>query len=554
MGESFADLFEESFEQVEMKKGSLITGVVIAIDSEVVTINVGLKSEGVVSRSEFLNAAGDLEVAVGDEVLVALQEIEDGLGATQVSRERAREMELWQQLEKIQANDETVTGVISARVKGGFNVELGGIRAFLPGSLIDTRPLQDVSHLEGIDLEFKIIKIDMLRNNVVVSRRALMDEANKAQRAQVLATLEEGAVVKGFVKNLTDYGAFIDLGGLDGLLHITDIAWRRIKHPSEMLTAGADIEVKVLKFDAEKQRVSLGLKQLQQDPWTSFTDTYPVGSRLPATVTTVTDYGCFARVSDGIEGLVHASEMSWMKRNLHPSKMVAVGEEIEVMILDINGEKRRLSLGMKQCSESPWVAFSNQYSEGDKVSGKLNSKTDFGLFIGLEDGIDGLVHVSDIDWNKSDESLLESFQKGQQIDAVILSIDTERQRVALGIKQMAGDPFSDYATANVKGTEVKGTIAEVTPGGLLVDLATDVQGFLKRGELAQGQDLSDFKEGQEITSFVASLDRKGRSISLAIRAQEAAAQRVQMQELNTKLIVSEGPTTIGDLIKEQLKK
>ena len=552
MGESFADLFKESFEQVEMKKGSLITGVVIAIDSEVVTINVGLKSEGGVSRSEFLYAAGELDVAVGDEVLVALQEIEDGLGATQVSRERAREMELWQQFEKIQANDETVTGVISARVKGGFNVELGGIRAFLPGSLIDTRPLQDVSHLEGIDLEFKIIKIDMLRNNVVVSRRAFMDEANKAQRAQVLATLEEGAVVKGFVKNLTDYGAFIDLGGLDGLLHITDIAWRRIKHPSEMLTAGADIEVKVLKFDAEKQRVSLGLKQLQQDPWTSFTDTYPVGSRLPATVITVTDYGCFARVSDGIEGLVHASEMSWMKRNLHPSKMVAVGEEIEVMILDINGEKRRLSLGMKQCSESPWVAFSNQYSEGDKVSGKLNSKTDFGLFIGLEDGIDGLVHVSDIDWNKSDESLLESFKKGQQIDAVILSIDTERQRVALGIKQMAGDPFSDYAAANVKGTEVAGTIAEVTPGGLLVDLATDVQGFLKRGELAQ--DLSDFKEGQEITSFVANLDRKGRSISLAIRAQEAAAQRVQMQELNTKSIEPEGPTTIGDLIKEQLKK
>jgi small subunit ribosomal protein S1 len=554
MGESFADLFEESFEQVEMKKGSLITGVVIAIDSEVVTINVGLKSEGVVSRSEFLDAAGELEVAVGDDVLVALQEIEDGLGATQVSRERAREMERWHQLEKIQKDDETVTGVISARVKGGFNVELGGIRAFLPGSLIDTRPLQDVSHLEGIDLEFKIIKLDMLRNNVVVSRRALMDEANKAQRTQVLSTLEEGAVVKGFVKNLTDYGAFIDLGGLDGLLHITDIAWRRIKHPSEMLTAGADIEVKVLKFDAEKQRVSLGLKQLQQDPWTSFTDTYPVGSRLPATVTTVTDYGCFARVSDGIEGLVHASEMSWMKRNLHPSKMVAVGEEIEVMILDINGEKRRLSLGMKQCSESPWVAFSNQYSEGDKVSGKLNSKTDFGLFIGLEDGIDGLVHVSDIDWNKSDESLLESFQKGQQIDAVILSIDTERQRVALGIKQMAGDPFSDYATANVKGTEVTGTIAEVTPGGLLVDLTTDVQGFLKRGELAQGQDLSDFKEGQEIISFVANLDRKGRSISLAIRAQEAAAQRVQMQELNTKSIESEGPTTIGDLIKEQLKK
>ena len=394
----------------------------------------------------------------------------------------------------------------------------------------------------------------MLRNNVVVSRRALMEEANKAQRAQVLATLEEGAVVKGFVKNLTDYGAFIDLGGLDGLLHITDIAWRRIKHPSEMLTAGADIEVKVLKFDAEKQRVSLGLKQLQQDPWTSFTDSYPTGSRLTATVTTVTDYGCFARVSDGIEGLVHASEMSWMKRNLHPSKMVSVGEEIEVMILDINGEKRRLSLGMKQCSESPWVAFAKQYSEGDKVSGKLNSKTDFGLFIGLEDGIDGLVHVSDVDWNKSDESLLEGYQKGQEIEAVILSIDTERQRVALGIKQMAGDPFSDFAAANAKGTEVKGNIAEVTSGGLLVNLADGVQGFLKRGELAQGQDLSDFSEGQEIVSFVASIDRKNRSVSLAIRAQEAAQQRVQMQELNTQSIESEGPTTIGDLIKEQLKK
>ena len=551
MGESFADLFEESLQQVEMKKGSLITGVVIAIDSEVVTINVGLKSEGVVSLSEFLNAAGELEVAVGDDVLVALQEIEDGLGATQISRERAREMERWQQLEKIQTADETVTGVISARVKGGFNVELGGIRAFLPGSLIDTRPLQDISHLEGIDLDFKIIKLDILRNNVVVSRRALMDEANKAQREEVLSTLEEGAVVKGFVKNLTDYGAFIDLGGLDGLLHITDIAWRRIKHPSEMLTAGADIEVKVLKFDAEKQRVSLGLKQLQQDPWTSFTDTYPVGSRLPATVTTVTDYGCFARVSDGIEGLVHASEMSWMKRNLHPSKMVAVGDEIEIMILDINSEKRRLSLGMKQCSESPWVAFAKQYSEGDKVTGKLNSKTDFGLFIGLEDGIDGLVHVSDVDWNKSDESLLEEYQKGQQVEAVILSIDSERQRVALGIKQMAGDPFSDFAGANGKGSEVTGIIAEVTPGGLLVNLAEGVQGFLKRGELAQGQDLSDFSEGQ---SFVASVDRKARSIALAIRAQEAAQQRAQMKELNTQSIDLEGPTTIGDLIKEQLKK
>jgi len=554
MGESFADLFEESLQQVEMKKGSLITGVVIAIDSEVVTINVGLKSEGVVPRAEFLNAAGELEVAVGNDVLVALQEIEDGLGATQISRERAREMERWQQLEKIQTADETVTGVISARVKGGFNVELGGIRAFLPGSLIDTRPLQDISHLEGIDLDFKIIKLDILRNNVVVSRRALMDEANKAQGEQVLSTLEEGAVVKGFVKNLTDYGAFIDLGGLDGLLHITDIAWRRIKHPSEMLTAGADIEVKVLKFDAEKQRVSLGLKQLQQDPWTSFTDTYPVGSRLPATVTTVTDYGCFARVSDGIEGLVHASEMSWMKRNLHPSKMVAVGDEIEIMILDINSEKRRLSLGMKQCSESPWVAFAKQYSEGDKVTGKLNSKTDFGLFIGLEDGIDGLVHVSDVDWNKSDESLLEEYQKGQQVEAVILSIDSERQRVALGIKQMTGDPFSDFSSANGKGSEVTGTIAEVTPGGLLVNLAEGVQGFLKRGELAQGQDLSDFSEGQSLTSFVASVDRKARSIALAIRAQEAAQRRAQMKELNTQSIDSEGPTTIGDLIKEQLKK
>ena len=554
MSENFADLFEESLQQVEMKKGALITGEVIGIDSEVVTINVGLKSEGVVPRSQFLSAAGELEVAVGDTVQVALQEVEDGLGSTQVSRERAKQLERWQELEKLQVAEEPVTGVITARVKGGFNVELNGVRAFLPGSLIDTRPLQDTSHLEGQDLQFKIIKLDIERNNVVVSRRALLDEANKAQREEILANLEEGSVVKGFVKNLTDYGAFIDLGGLDGLLHITDIAWRRIKHPSEMLKVGQEIDVKVLKFDEEKQRVSLGHKQLQQDPWSSFVDTYPVGSRLPATVTTVTDYGCFARVAEGIEGLVHSSEMSWMKRNLHPSKMVHSGQEIEVMILDVNSDKRRLSLGMKQCSESPWVAFSKQYAEGDKVSGKLNSKTDFGLFIGLADGIDGLVHISDIDWNRSDEALLADYQKGEDIEAVILSIDTERERVALGIKQMAGDPFGDFADANKKGAEVTATVTEVTSGGLAVELAPGVPGFLKRGEMGDDQQLSDFNEGDQITAYVGAIDKKGRSVGLSIRGHEAAAQRAQLQELNTQSVDTAGPTTIGDLIKEQLEK
>ncbi len=554
MGESFADLFEESLQQVEMNKGALITGEVIAIDSEVITVNVGLKSEGVVPRNQFMNAAGELEVAVGDQVKVALQEIEDGLGATQISRERAKQLERWQELEQLQQADEAVTGVITARVKGGFNVDLNGVRAFLPGSLIDTRPLQDTSHLEGKDLQFKLIKLDVDRNNVVVSRRALLDEANKAQREEILANLEEGAVVKGFVKNLTDYGAFIDLGGLDGLLHITDIAWRRIKHPSEMLKVGEEIEVKVLKFDEEKQRVSLGHKQLQQDPWSSFVDSYPVGSRLPATVTTVTDYGCFARVAEGIEGLVHSSEMSWMKRNLHPSKLVHPGQEIEVMILDVNTDKRRLSLGMKQCSESPWVAFSKQYAEGDKVSGKLNSKTDFGLFIGLADGIDGLVHISDIDWNRSDESLLQDYNKGEEIEAVILSIDTERERVALGIKQMAGDPFNDYADAHKKGSEVTATVTEVTSGGLAVELAAGVAGFLKRGELGDDQQLADFAEGDAVTAYIGNVDKKSRNINLSIRGHEAAAQRAQLQELNTQSVDSSGPTTIGDLIKEQLEK
>lgn len=554
MGESFADLFEESLQQVEMKKGALITGEVISIDSEVVTVNVGLKSEGVVPRSQFVNIKGELEVAVGDHVQVALQEVEDGLGSTQISRERAKQLERWQQLEQLLNAEEPVTGVITARVKGGFSVELSGVRAFLPGSLIDTRPLQDTSHLEGQDLQFKIIKLDVERNNVVVSRRALLDEANKAQREEVLSNLEEGAVVKGFVKNLTDYGAFIDLGGLDGLLHITDIAWRRIKHPSEMLKVGQEIDVKVLKFDEEKQRVSLGHKQLQQDPWSSFVGSYAVGDKLPATVTTVTDYGCFARVADGIEGLVHSSEMSWMKRNQHPSKMVHTGQEIEVMILDVNSDKRRLSLGMKQCSESPWVAFSKQYAEGDKVSGKLNSKTDFGLFIGLADGIDGLVHISDIDWNRSDEGLLQDFQKGEEIEAVILSVDTDRERVALGIKQMVSDPFNSFADANKKGSEVTATITEVTSGGLAVSLDAGVAGFLKRGELGNEQSLSDFNEGDQITAYVANIDKKARSVALSIRGHETATQRAQLKELNTQSVDSAGPATIGDLIKEQLDK
>jgi small subunit ribosomal protein S1 len=552
MGENFADLFEASLQQVEMKKGALIKGEVIGIDSEVVTINVGLKSEGVVPRLQFINANGELEVAIGDQVQVALQEVEDGLGTTQISRERAKQLERWRELEVIQIEDAPVSGIITARVKGGFNVDLDGVRAFLPGSLIDTRPLQDTSHLEGQNLQFKVIKLDVDRNNVVVSRRALLDEANQVQREQILSNLEEGTVVKGFVKNLTDYGAFIDLGGLDGLLHITDIAWRRIKHPGEMLKVGEEIDVKVLKFDRERQRVSLGHKQLQQDPWSSFVDTYSIGSRLSATVTTVTDYGCFARVGEGIEGLVHSSEMSWMKRNQHPSKLVYSGQEIEVIILDINSDKRRLSLGMKQCTESPWVTFSKQYAEGDKVTGKLNSKTDFGLFIGLTDGIDGLVHISDIAWHHSNEELLQNYQKGQEIEAVVLSIDTERERVALGIKQMFDDPFNDFADAYSKGDAVTGIIAEVASSGLSVNLADGVQGFLKRGELSVTE-LSDYKQSDEITAYIAGIDRKSRSVSLSVYTHEVTAQR-RPSVPSAKIGNSIGPTTIGGLIKEQLKR
>jgi small subunit ribosomal protein S1 len=475
------------------------------------------------------------------------------LGTTQISRERAKQLERWRELEALQVAEAPVNGIITARVKGVFNVDLDGVRAFLPGSLIDTRPLQDTSHLEGQNLQFKVIKLDVERNNVVVSRRALLDEANKAQREQILSNLEEGSVVQGLVKNLTDYGAFIDLGGLDGLLHITDIAWRRIKHPGEMLKVGEEIDVKVLKFDRERQRVSLGHKQLQQDPWSHFVDTYAIGSRLSATVTTVTDYGCFARVGEGVEGLVHSSEMSWMKRNQHPSKLVYCGQEIDVIILDINSDKRRLSLGMKQCTESPWVTFSKQYAEGDKVTGKLNSKTDFGLFIGLADGIDGLVHISDIAWHRSDEELLHDYQKGEEIEAIVLSIDTERERVALGIKQMVSDPFNEFADNHNKADAVTGSIAEVVASGLLVNLATGVQGFLKRGELS-GTELSDYAQGDEITAYVAGIDKKSRSVSLSVYTKEVTERRARSQIPKTKTEDSTGPTTIGGLIKEQLEK
>ena len=554
MAESFVDLFEEYLEQIEIKKDALITGEVIAIDSEMVTINVGLKSEGIVPRNQFTDANGALEVAVGDQVLVALQEIEDGLGATQISRERAKQLERWQVLETHYQQQTHVTGVITASIKGGFQVDLNGVQAFLPGSLIDVRPLQETSHLEGIDLQFLLIKLDEHRNNVVVSRRAVLEKTNKVQREEVLASLTEGAQVTGFVKNITDYGAFIDLGGVDGLLHITDIAWRRIKHPSEILTVGQKIEVKVLKFDEQKQRVSLGYKQLQQDPWTAFVNDNPVGSRLPATVTTITDYGCFARVSDGIEGLVHSSEMSWVRRNLHPSKLVKVGAEVEVMLLDVNQSKRRLSLGMKQCQQNPWVNFSSQFAVGEKVTGKLNSKTDFGLFVSLADGVDGLVHISDIAWHRSDESLLVDYHKGDDVEALILSIDTERERIALGVKQLHSDPFNDYIQANAKGTQVTGTVTEIASGGLFIALATDVIAFLKRSELSEEKSLNDYKEGEEISAFIGQVDKKGRSIQLSIRTNEEASNREKMQQLRTQPVAVDGPTTIGDLIKEQLDK
>ena len=556
MSESFAELFEESLKSVDMVPGSIVTGVVIDVDKDWVTVHAGLKSEGVIPASQFLDENGDLTLSVGDEVQVALETVEDGFGETRLSREKAKRAESWKILEAAHAAEEVVKGVINGKVKGGFTVDVSGIRAFLPGSLVDVRPVRETAHLEGKDLEFKVIKLDQKRNNVVVSRRAVLEQANSAEREELLANLQEGMAVKGVVKNLTDYGAFVDLGGVDGLLHITDMAWKRIKHPSEIVNVGDEIDVKVLKFDRERNRVSLGLKQLGEDPWISITQRYPEGARVKATVTNLTDYGCFAELEEGVEGLVHVSEMDWTNKNIHPSKVVQLGDEVEVMILDIDEERRRISLGIKQCQENPWDAFGRQYAKGDKISGKIKSITDFGIFIGLEGGIDGLVHLSDISWNETGEEAVRAYKKGDELETVILAIDPERERISLGIKQLETDPFTSFVTENDKGSIVVGTIKELDAKGAVIVLAEDVEGTLKASEISR-EKVEDarnvLKEGEEVEAKIVAVDRKNRAINLSIKAKDQDEEKAAIKEHSSKSVEAAAPATLGDLIKAQME-
>lgn len=554
MTESFAELFEASLKDLDVARGSIITGTVVAIDSDWVTVNAGLKSEGVIPREEFLNEAGELEVAVDDEVEVAVDAIDDGMGLTRLSREKAKRAEIWTELEAAFDKEEIIQGQISGKVKGGFTVDIGLIRAFLPGSLVDIRPVRDVAHLENKDLEFKVIKLDPKRNNVVVSRRAVMEAEHSAEREQLLENLQEGIALKGIVKNLTDYGAFVDLGGIDGLLHITDMAWRRIKHPSEIVEVGQEIEVKVLKFDRDKMRVSLGLKQLGEDPWHDIVGRYPEGTRVQAKVTNLTDYGCFAEIEEGVEGLVHVSEMDWTNKNIHPSKVVSIGDEVEVMILDIDEVRRRISLGIKQCQENPWDAFDNKYEKGARISGKIKSITDFGIFIGLEGGIDGLVHLSDISWEETGEDAVRNFARGDELETVILSVDAERERISLGIKQLTDDPFAQYVSTNERNAVVSGTVTAVDAKGATVELADNVEGYLRVTELSRErvEDASTvLKEGEQVEVKIIAIDRKTRSISLSIKAKDADEERETLEGL--KQDDSQAPKTIGDLIKAQME-
>jgi len=555
MSESFAELFEESLAKTEMRPGAIVTGKVVDVGPEVVVVNAGLKSEGIIPTWQFTNDDGTVEVNVGDEVEVALEAVEDGFGATRLSREKAKRAEAWNRLEKAHEADETVTGRIVDKVKGGFTVDLSDIRAFLPGSLVDVRPVRDPTYLEGKDLEFKVIKLDRRRNNVVVSRRAVVEAETSEEREALLENLQEGQVIQGIVKNLTDYGAFVDLGGIDGLLHITDMAWKRVKHPSEVVNVGDEIGVKVLKFDRERQRVSLGLKQLGADPWEDITRRYPIGTRLFGAVTNLTDYGCFVEIEEGVEGLVHVSEMDWTNKNIHPSKVVQVGDEVEVMVLDIDEERRRISLGMKQCKANPWEEFAATHNKGDKVSGTIKSITDFGIFIGLDGGIDGLIHLSDISWSDAGEEAVRQYSKGEEVEAVILAIDPERERISLGIKQLDKDPFSNYVAANPKGSIVNGTVKEVDAKGAVVELTDDVEGYLRASELARDR-IEDartvLKEGDQVEAKFIGVDRKNRTISLSIKAKDSAEESAAVQ--GYKATADAAAPTLGDLIKEQMEK
>ena len=557
MTESFAALFEESELNLNVEKGAVIQGVVVNIDSDWVTVDTGLKSEGIVDRAEFLNEQRELEVQVGDTVDVVVEALDNGMGQTVLSREKAKRAETWTKLEKIFEDGEIVTGVISGKVKGGFTVDIGPVRAFLPGSLVDTRPIRDTTHLEGKELEFKVIKLDAKRNNVVVSRRAVMEAESSADREALLAQLEEGQTVTGTIKNLTDYGAFVDLGGIDGLLHITDMAWKRIKHPSEVVEVGQEVTVKVLKFDKERNRVSLGLKQLGEDPWLAIMNRYPKGSIVKARVTNLTDYGCFAEIAEGVEGLVHVSEMDHTNKNIHPSKVVQIGDEVDVMVLEVDEERRRISLGIKQTRANPWEEFAKNHDKGEKVSGTIKSITDFGIFIGLPGGIDGLVHLSDISWNEQGEEAIRRYKKGDTVEAVILSVDAEGNRISLGIKQMNNDPFNDFLAANERGALVKGTVTAVDARGATVKLADEVEASLKASEINRDrvEDATKFLEvGQEVEAKIINVDRKSRAINLSIKAKDEAEEKEAVATLNKTATTGQdnGPKTIGDLIKAQM--
>lgn len=556
MTESFADLFEESLKTIEMAPGAILTGVIVAIDDDWVTIHAGLKSEGVVPRNQFLNEKGELEIVVGDEVKVSLEAVEDGWGETRLSREKAKRAEAWIDLEQAHEKDEAVIGIIDGKVKGGFTVDLKGVRAFLPGSLIDVRPVRDTAHLEFKELEFKVIKLDRKRNNVVVSRRAVLESANSAERDELLTNLQEGQAVQGIVKNLTDYGAFVDLGGVDGLLHITDMAWKRIKHPSEIVAVGDEIAVKVLKFDRERNRVSLGLKQLGEDPWINIKARYPEEAVVTAVITNLTDYGCFAELEEGVEGLVHVSEMDWTNKNIHPSKVVQLGDEVQVMILDIDEERRRISLGIKQTQINPWEDFSQRFTKGDKINGTIKSITDFGIFLGLDGGIDGLVHLSDISWNEAGEDAVRSYKKGDELETVILSVDPERERISLGIKQLDSDPFAEYVAENDRGAIVAGTVKEVDAKGAIVELAADVDATLKASEISQDrvEDARNaLKVGDEVSARIISVDRKNRVIGLSIKQKDGLEEKQAVRELKERVQEPLGATTIGDLIKQKMQ-
>ncbi|WP_405238643.1 30S ribosomal protein S1 [Lentisalinibacter orientalis] len=555
MSESFAELFEESIASQQIKPGSILNGMVVSVNEDVVIVNAGLKSEAVIPAEQFQNENGEVDVQVGDTVEVALDAVEDGFGETRLSREKAIRARTWTHLEDAFEKGEIVNGVINGRVKGGFTVEIDNVRAFLPGSLVDVRPVRDPSYLEGKVLEFKVIKLDQRRNNVVVSRRAVVEEEYSAEREALLESLQEGHVVKGIVKNLTDYGAFVDLGGIDGLLHITDMAWKRVKHPSEIVNVGDEIDVKILKFDRERQRVSLGIKQLGADPWQNISRRYPPTTRIFGRVTNIADYGCFVEIEDGVEGLVHVSEMDWTNKNVNPSRVVQVGDEVEVMVLDIDEDRRRISLGIKQCKPNPWAEFAANYNRGDKVSGQIKSITDFGIFIGLEGDIDGLVHLSDISWDESGEDMVRNYRKGQEVEAMVLAIDPERERISLGIKQLDQDPFSSWLAQNPKGSIVKGAVTEVDARGAEVDLGGGITGYLRASELARGR-VEDartvLKVGEEVEAKFTAVDRKNRSVQLSIKAKEAHEEQEALESYKSESGGSASGTTLGELLKEQI--